>query len=287
MRESAKHLKNQLNIQIGLIEEKLKMDVLSIFGPIMPSLEDDVKEAVEKTQSRTKGIAIIHDTPGGVVEVVERMVKILRHHYKEVVFIIPNRAMSAGTVFALSGDKIYMNYFSCLGPIDPQIERISVDGQRKLIPALSYVNQYKKLMEKAQSGNLNSVEFSLLKEQFNLSELETFIQAVELTEDLLKTWLVEYKFKNWKVTEASQSKVTIKIKRKRAKEIAGQLSDYTLWHSHSRMIDKETLEKIGLKINDFSEIEGLEALVNNYYGLLTDFMQNEKIGLFIHNKEHF
>lgn len=286
MHESAKHLKNQLNIQIGYIEALLKMDVLSIFGPIMPSLEDDVKEAVEKIQSRTKSIAIIHDTPGGVVEVVERMVKILRYHYKEVVFIIPNRAMSAGTVFALSGDKIYMNYFSCLGPIDPQIER-SVDGQQKLVPALSYVNQYNKIMEKAQSGNLNSVEFSLLKEQFNLSELETFIQAVELTEDLLKTWLVEYKFKNWKYTEESNTKVTIKIKRERARKIANELNDYTRWHSHSRMIDKETLERIGLKINDFSEIDGLEGLVNNYYGLLTDFMKNEDIGLFIHNKEHF
>ena len=286
MRESTKHLKSQLNIQIAKIEDALAMDVLSIFGPIVPSLEDDVKEAVEKIPSRKKAIAVIHDTPGGVVEVVERMVKILRYHYKEVVFIIPNRAMSAGTVFALSGDKIYMNYFSCLGPIDPQIER-NIDGKPRLVPALSYVNQYNKIVQKSQNGTLDSVEFSLLKEQFNLSELETFIQAVELTEDLLKTWLVEYKFKNWRVTETNQIKITKKIKQERAKEIAKNLSDYKRWHSHSRMIDKETLEKIGLKINDFSEIDGLKELVDNYYGLLTDFMQNEDIPLFIHNKEHF
>lgn len=278
MRESTKHLKNQLNIQIAKIEKALKMDVLSIFGQIIPSLEDDVREAVEKIQNRKDSIAIIHDTPGGVVEVVERMVKILRYHYKEVVFIIPNRAMSAGTVFAMSGNKIYMDYFSCLGPIDPQIEK-SIAGEQKLIPALSYVNQYNKIIEKAKNGNLNSVEFSLLKEQFNLSELETFIQAVELTEDLLKTWLVEYKFKDIKVTK--------EIKQQRAKDIANKLSDYTRWHSHSRMIDKETLEKLGLKINDFSEIKGLSGLVSNYYGLLSDFMQNENIPIFIHNKEHF
>ncbi len=286
MRETAKHLKIQLGAQIDLIEKALKMDVLSILGPIVPSLEDEVKEAIEKIKNKTTSIAIIHDTPGGVVEVVERMVKILRHHYKEVVFIIPNRAMSAGTVFALSGDKIYMSYFSCLGPIDPQIER-NIDGKQKLVPALSYVNQYKKIVEKAQNNNLSSVEFSLLKEQFNLSELETFTQAVELTEDLLKTWLVEYKFKNWKETETKKIKVTKDMKRKRAQEIAKELSDYTRWHSHSRMIDKETLEKIGLKINCFSEVDDLEELINSYYGLLTDFMQNANIVLFIHNKEHF
>lgn len=286
MRESTKHLKNQLNIQIAKIEDVLNMDVLSIFGQIIPSLEDDVREAVEKIQDKKNSIAVIHDTPGGVVEVVERMVKVLRYHYKEVIFIIPNRAMSAGTVFALSGDKIYMDYFSCLGPIDPQIER-SIDGQKRLVPALSYVNQYNKIIQKAEQGKLSSVEFSLLKEQFNLSEIETFIQAVELTEDLLKTWLVEYKFKDWKFSATKKTKITKDIKRQRATDIANKLSNYTLWHSHSRMIDKETLEKLGLKINDFSEIKGLSEVVSNYYGLLSDFMQSEGIPIFIHNKEHF
>lgn len=278
MRESTKHLKNQLNIQIARIENLLDMDVLSIFGPIIPSLEDEVKEAVEKINDRKEGIAIIHDTPGGVVEVVERMVTILRHHYKQVVFIIPNRAMSAGTVFALSGDKIYMDYFSCLGPIDPQIEK-NIDGQLRLVPALSYINQYNKFIQNAQENKISSVEFALFKEQFNLAELETFIQAQELTEDLLEKWLAEYKFKDWDKTE--------KEKKQRAKKIAKELNKYKQWHSHSRGINKETLESLGLKINDFSEIKDLDEVIKSYYGLLTDFMQNENKQLFIHNKEHF
>ena len=44
--------------------------------------------------------------------------------------------MSAGTIFALSADTILMNYFSALGPIDPQIEK---DG--KSASALSYLIQ--------------------------------------------------------------------------------------------------------------------------------------------------
>lgn len=286
MRELTKHLRNQLNAQIVELENLLDRDVLSIFGPIIPHLENVVKEAVEKIQNRKDGIAIIHGTHGGVVEVVERIVKILRHHYKEVIFIIPNRAMSAGTVFALSGDAIYMDYYSCLGPIDPQISR-SIDGQPRLIPALSYVNQYNKIIEESKKSKISAVEFSLLKEQFNLFELETFFQALELTKDLLKTWLVEYKFKNWKETETDKNKVTEDEKRKRAKQIAADLSDYSRWHSHSRMIDKKTLEDIGLKINDFSEIRGLKDAISNYYGLLIDFMQNENTSLFIHNREYF
>ncbi len=48
------------------------------------------------------------------------MVSVMRKHYKEVSFIVPSHAYSAGTVLVLSGDKIYMDYYSVLGPIDPQ-----------------------------------------------------------------------------------------------------------------------------------------------------------------------
>lgn len=65
--------------------------------------------------------------------------------------------MSAGTVFVMAGDQIFMNYSSCLGPIAPQIEK---DG--KFVPALSYLNQYKQLYEKAESGQLNTAELVLL-----------------------------------------------------------------------------------------------------------------------------
>ncbi len=275
MHESTKHLKYQLDAQRTNIENSLDMDVLSIIGPIMSGLENVVKEAIEKIPEKKKKIAIIHNTSGGIVEVVERMVNIVRHHYDEVIFIIPDRAMSAGTVFALSGDKIYMNYFSCLGPIDPQVER-NIDGQKRLVPALSYINQYNKFIQNAQQNNISSVEFSLFKEQFNLAELETFMQAQELTEDLLEKWLATYKFKDWKKEN--------KEKKQRAKKIAKDLNNYKKWHSHSRGISKETLKSSGLKINDFSEIEGLTELVNDYYGLLTDFMQNEKTEFFVHGK---
>lgn len=278
MRISTKHLKTQLDKQLNEIERVMDKDVLSIIGPIYHGLENNIKEAVENITNKKSAIAIIHNTPGGVVEVVERMVTIIRHHYKEVVFLIPDRAMSAGTVFALSGDKIYMDYYSCLGPIDPQIEKL-IDNQPTLMPALSYINQYNKLVEKANKNKLNTVEFALFREQFNLPELETFTQALELTEDLLIAWLVKYKFKNWDKQQQT--------KKNRAREIANKLSDYKLWHSHSRGINKKTLEEIGLTINDFSEVQDLSSLIKSYYELLTDFMQNERMGLFIHNRGYF
>ena len=51
------------------------------------------------------------------------MVETLRHHYDIVDFVVPTHAYSAGTIFVMSGDSIYMDYYSRLGPIDPKSNR--------------------------------------------------------------------------------------------------------------------------------------------------------------------
>jgi len=134
-----------------------------------------VTKSVEMFKDRRARMAMILETPGGIVEVVERMVHVIRYHYGEVHFVVPDHAMSAGTVFVMSGDKIFMNYFACLGPIDPQIEK---DG--KLVPALSYLNQFQRLSDKAEKGTLNTAEFALLN-KLDLGELYQFEQARELS----------------------------------------------------------------------------------------------------------
>ena len=126
---------------------------------------------------------MILDTPGGVVEVVERIVRVLRQHHGEVKLIIPDRAMSAGTVLAMSGDDILMDYHSCLGPIDPQLEK---DG--RLVPALSYLSQFETLIRKSQNESLSTAEAVLLQ-KLDLAELHQFELARDLSVDLLKRWL--------------------------------------------------------------------------------------------------
>ena len=147
------HTRQQLNEHLASIERALDADLLTIITPILSGL----KNAVEMFKERRARISVILETPGGIVEVVERMVHVIRHHYLEVYFVVPDHALAAGTGFVIAGDQIFMNYFSCLGPIDPQIEK---DG--KLVPALSYLNQFQRLSEKADNGTLNTAEFALL-----------------------------------------------------------------------------------------------------------------------------
>lgn len=238
---------------------------------------------MDMLRCKKSSVAVILDTPGGVVEVVERMVTALRSLYGGVTVIVPDRAMSAGTILALSADRIMMDHLSCLGPIDPQIEK---DG--KLVPALSYLNQYERLNEKAQEDELTTAEYALLT-KLDLGELYQFEQARELSQDLLIKWLSQYKFKNWTRTETKQEPVTEAMKIQRAKHIAALLNDPGKWHSHGRAIDMKTLrgEEIKLRIEDFEHDSALCQAIRKYFDLLKDYMNREQLVSFVHTREYF
>lgn len=117
--------------------------------------------------------------------------RLIRHHYKEVYFVVPDFAMSAGTILCMSGDKIFMDYSSSLGPIDPQ-----VFNGKQWVPALGYLDKVEQLLQKAQNGTMTDAELIILQNQ-DLALLSRYEQARDLTITLLKEWLVTYKFKDW------------------------------------------------------------------------------------------
>lgn len=123
-------VRSHLDWFLDNVEKAMNANVVAVVSPILPGLDRRLRDAMETAQDRKDSVAVILDTPGGIVEVVERMVATLRSHYEDMTVIVPDRAMSAGTIFAFSADRIMMDYFSCLGPIDPQIEK-----DDKLVPA--------------------------------------------------------------------------------------------------------------------------------------------------------
>ncbi len=269
-------IRSQLDQLANHIEAKLDADVMAIVGPLFPGVDDVMRRAIESrlglAGSPRKMTAIVLDTDGGIIEVVERMVNTIRHHYREVTMIVPNRAMSAGTVFAMSGDRIMMDYFSCLGPIDPQIER-----NGKLVPALSYLVQFERLKERSQTGEITTAEMVLLQ-QLDLAELHSFEEARELSNTLLKEWLAKYKFKDWTETETHKTPVTPQIREERALDVAKQLMDHQKWHSHGRPIPMEVLRReLNLRIDDFGADRILSANVRDYYEFQSDYMT--KLGI--------
>ena len=176
--------------------------------------------------------------------------------------------MSAGTVLVMSGNAIHMDYYSLLGPIDPQIQ----NDQGRFVPALGYLEQYDRMIEKSREGTLTDAETVILLQKFDPAELAFYEHAKELTVSLLESWLSKYKFQTWTAHSSSGAPVTDDERKLRAKEIANQLNDTNLWHTHSRGIGISVLkDTLRLVIEDYSDNHERRRLVRDYFDLASDY----------------
>lgn len=284
---SNKFIEKQLDTKLCALADYMAADVLTVAAPMASPVDELVRYAVEDIKSKKDRLLVILETDGGSIEVVERMADLFRHHYpNHVSFLVPNYAMSAGTVFVMSGDAIYMDYFSVLGPIDPQVK--SRTKGDVFIPAIGYIEKYQDFVKRSAQGKLTDIEVMFFVDKFDPAELHFFEQARDLSVDLLKKWLVNYKFKDWTVTETTRTPVTNAMKEKRASEIARKLSDVHKWKSHGRTLSKAVIEKdLNLKIDDFGANKDLNDLVRPYYRLLQDYMQRVRHSLVIHTANDY
>lgn len=279
-------IKDTLNQRLRDLEKYFVGDVIFHYGEIHPSLEKAFRDFIEQLKKDTEfdrnRLIIFLNTPGGSAETVERMVSIIRFHYDEVYFVVPDYAMSAGTIFCMSGDKIYMDYSSSLGPIDPQVY-----NGKNWVPALGYLDKVEELILKSRNGELTEAEFMILQ-KVDLAELRSYEMARNLTINLLKEWLVKYKFKDWTIHQSTKLPVTTSEKEKRAEEIAKDLSNNSIWHSHGRSIGIDTLTNIlRLKIEDYSKIDELRELIRNYNDLICEYILRAGAKAFVHSRVYF
>jgi len=112
-------------------------------------------------------------------------------------------------------------------------------------------------------------------------------QSRDLSVDLIRKWLVQYKFKDWKrhQTTDAGAEVTLAEKEARAEEIAAKLSSNRIWHSHSRMIGMNTLRSVlRLQIDDFGSDREFARTVRAYSDTLVEYLQNRGFDFFLYNR---
>jgi len=270
-------------IETEFNKQNILGDFISYTGNIDDSYIIKFREFIERVNSinvNSKILIIILGTPGGSATAVEKMVEIIRYHYDEIYFVVPNYAMSAGTIFCMSGDKIFMDYSSSLGPIDPQVR----NDEGKWVPALGYIDKVNELIAKSKAGTMSDAEF-IMFQKLDLGTIKAYEQARDLSIKLLKTWLVKYKFKNWNKhkTHNSGSPVSVKEKVSRAESIAKMLSDNNRWHSHGRYIGINTLKEVlKLEIEDYTSNKNLRTTIIEYDNLLKEFVAQNNRPIFFH-----
>ena len=285
-------VENSLKDANKALGKKLDAQVIIFRSPLLIGVDDEMRECIEglvdletKEEHRKLRLCVLIETNGGYIEVAERIYRIFRQYYEEVFFIIPSFAYSAGTVLVLSGDEIYMDYYSVLGPIDPQIDG---DNDNDQVPGIGYLIKFNQLMKTINAdptGMATAAEMAYLINKFNPAKLFLIEQARDHAVDLLKEWLPKHKFKNWNETASGKTSVTEDMKKERASAIAEMLGNPERWHSHGRGIGIKELEsdEIKLIVNDFSEDKDLESCIRKYYSLAIDFFAKMQTPNAIHS----
>lgn len=282
-------LKDTLTRKLADLEAHFAADCAFYYGEIHPVVIKLFRDFIEKLpgdEQRRERFVLLLNTPGGSAEAVEKMVEIIRFHYRDFTVVVPDFAFSAGTILCMAADRIFMDYSSSLGPIDPQ-----VFNGKEWVPALGYLDKVQEMLDKAKRDELTNAEFLVLQ-SLDLAQLRRYEQARDLTVTLLKKWLVEYKFRDWHQHGTDPAKkgqgVTLEEKEARAEEIARLLGDNKIWHSHGRMIGPATLyTALRLLIDDYSTDEKLRPLIRSYNDLLTEYIAQRQFKLFMHSRNYF
>ena len=284
--ETVKELANQ---KLMDIENHFDSDFISFFGSIMGGFASHLRKLLSdiKQNNPHSKLLFMLTTNGGSATETERIVNVLRYFYDDISFVVPDYAYSSGTILCMSGDNIYMDYFGVLGPIDPQLPR--QDGT--LIPAQGYLDKVNEFITKSQNGTLTNAELIMLN-KIDLADLRMYEQARELTIDLLKRWLVKYKFRAWTEHRTNDllkgKKVTEEEKLKRAEEIATKLSDNNIWKTHARGLDIKMLrDELHLEIIDYGADVTKSEMLNSYFELIMNHIAKNNMRNFFHTRRFF
>lgn len=192
-------------------------DVLG-FGDLLQDLSD-------------ADIDLLLHTPGGDIDVAEKLVYMCWSRAKSLRVIVPNSAKSAGTLIALAADSIVMSDSSDLGPIDPQVETISGTGEPIMRPASSFLDGLEAIMkEAAKAGTLSPAYFPLLS-QLDPALIDFCRKAIARSERFARKWL-----------NAHQCNADPK----KALKIARALVNTKRYLSHGTVIDWREAKAIGL-----------------------------------------
>lgn len=206
---------------------------------------------------------IILETPGGIGEVVEDIVRVIRGRYDHVGIIIPGTAKSAGTIFAMAADEILMGVTSSLGPIDAQIINNS-----KRFSADAFLDGLTKIKEEVlKTGKLNPAYIPILQ-NISPGEIQHCENAQNFSKTLVKEWLAKYKFKYWETHSSTGKPVTDDEKKQKADQIAERLCKHGDWLTHGRSIKIDDLTQMGLRITDYDKEPALQDAINRYYTLV-------------------
>lgn len=190
---------------------------------------------------RTKGLDLLLHTPGGETAATESLVDYLRSMFgTDIRAIVPQLALSAGTMIACSCREIVMGKHSSLGPIDPQFMGL---------PAHGVVEEFKRAFNEVCGDQRKVAVWQPIIAKYNPTLIGECEKSIKWSNDMVGEWLRTGMLKD------------DPDKDKKVASILKELADHALNLSHARHLSFDRCRAIGLNVVGLEDSHELQEAV--------------------------
>ena len=175
---------------------------------------------------RAKGLDLVLHTPGGDMAATESLVDYLRSMFgSNVRAIVPQIAMSGGTMIALACREIIMGKHSNLGPIDPQLGGV---------PAHAIKEEFDKALKEVASSPQTAPIWQVVVSKYGAAQIGESVKVIAWAEQMTREWLKTGMFAGAADADA------------KADRVLQELADHAITKSHARHISLIAAQAIGI-----------------------------------------
>ena len=203
---------------------------------------------------RSIGLDFILHTPGGELYATESIIDYLHKMFDDNIrVIVPQIAMSGGTLIACSSKEILMGAHSNLGPIDPQVQGV---------PAIGVIEEFRKAADEIQNNPSRIHVWQPILSKYHPTFLSQCENVIDHSSEIAQRILEQTMFKK------------CPDKTSRSKKIVEGLTEYSENKSHARHIHIDECKNLGLKVADLENDQDLQDLVLTVHHAFMNTLMN-------------
>ena len=201
------------------------------------------------------GLDLVLHTPGGDITATESIIVFLRNSFgTDIRGIVPQLALSAGTMIACAAREIVMGMQSSLGPFDPQMGGI--------IPAQAIREEFGRAAREIAATPVLAELWRPILAQYGPGLVVRSERAIEMADEIASASLISGMFLGRPDAEA------------RARAVVAALGSFATTKAHGRHLERGTARALGLEVVDLEADPALEeTTMSLHYACVLSFQR--------------
>jgi len=236
---------------LALLQQKTQRNIIAYYSGFLSKPEHLALDISDEDKNgfmtavhqldRSIGLDLILHTPGGRIAATQSIVDYLHKMFQgDIRAIVPQIAMSGGTMIACSCRTILMGTHSNLGPIDPQLRGL---------PAYGVLEEFKRAIREIKKDSSNIAVWQPILGKYYPTFISECENGIKWSNEFVLEQLQKTMFKGDTKAKAKATK------------IVKALTAYRTNKGHNRHIHYEDCEKMGLKVEKIEADKEFQDLV--------------------------